>query len=120
MKTRATEDERMTSEERLRYEGLSAVFKALSHPTRLFILNKLKQQPYCVCDLTGLVGADTSTVSKHLSILKASGFVTDRKQGTSVFYRLSCGCVDKLIESAETVVQVNLERIRQVLDRRAG
>lgn len=120
MEKQSTEEPRLTGEERLRYAGLSTVFKALSHPTRLFIVNKLKEQPYCVCDLTRLIGADTSTISKHLSVLKASGFVTDRKQGTSVYYRLSCVCVDQLFESAETVVRANLERIRQVLEPSAG
>lgn len=112
MKKQPVEEARMTSDERARFAGLSTVFKALSHPTRLFIVNKLKERPYCVCDLTMLVGADTSTISKHLSVLKAAGFVTDAKEGTSVYYSLSCGCVNELFAGAETVMRNNLDRFR--------
>jgi DNA-binding transcriptional ArsR family regulator len=107
---------RMTEDERARYAGLSTVFKALAHPTRLFIVSKLEERPYCVCDITMLVGADTSTISKHLSVLKAAGLVTNEKEGTSVYYSLGCGCTDELLAAAEAVFRENLERFRRVVD----
>lgn len=115
MKKEALDVARMTEDERARYLGLSLVFKALAHPTRLFIVNKLKEQPHCVCDLTMLVGADTSTISKHLSVLKSAGIVTDSKQGTSVYYSLSCGCMSQLFAGAETVMRGNLDRFRRMV-----
>ena len=116
MKNQSVELTRMTEDERARYTGLSAVFKALAHPTRLFIVNKLRQRPFCVCDITMLVGADTSTISKHLSVLKGAGLVTDEKEGTSVYYSLSCGCADELFAAAETVIRENLARFRRVVE----
>ncbi|HUZ17221.1 MAG TPA: metalloregulator ArsR/SmtB family transcription factor [Spirochaetia bacterium] len=115
MKKETTDEAKMTGEERGRYEGLSTVFKALAHPTRLFIVNRLKEQPYCVCDLTTLVGADTSTISKHLSVLKNAGLVTDTKQGTSVYYSLSCGCMSQLFAGAESVVREKLDRFQRMV-----
>jgi len=116
MKKETFDVARMTEDERARYVGLSLVFKALGHPTRLFIVNKLKEQPHCVCDLTTLVGGDTSTISKHLLVLKNAGLVTDTKQGTSVYYRLSCGCMSQLFAGAETVMRGNLDRFRRMVD----
>ncbi|HUX52546.1 MAG TPA: metalloregulator ArsR/SmtB family transcription factor [Spirochaetia bacterium] len=115
MKKETIDGAKMTDEDRARYVGLSLVFKALAHPTRLFIVNKLREQPYCVCDLTTLVGADTSTISKHLSVLRNAGLVSDTKQGTSVFYSLSCGCMNQLFAGAETVMRENFDRFRRMI-----
>jgi DNA-binding transcriptional ArsR family regulator len=69
------------------------VLKAMAHPTRLYILEMLAKGERCVCELNELVDADHSTISKHLSILKQSGLVSDRKEGLKVYYRLEVPCV---------------------------
>ena len=71
----------------------AAVYKALGHPTRLFIVEELSRGERCVCELTAMVGADVSTVSKHLSVLRGVGLVEDEKRGAQVFYRLLVPCV---------------------------
>ncbi len=71
----------------------AAVFKALGHPTRLFIAEELGKGERCVCDLTEMVGADTSTVSRHLSVLRNAGIVKDEKRGLQVFYSLKTPCI---------------------------
>jgi ArsR family transcriptional regulator len=67
--------------------------KAMANPTRLFILDKLKEKEKCVCELQALIGLDMSTVSKHLSVLKQAGIVSNRKHNNQVFYSLLCPCV---------------------------
>ena len=64
------------------------VFKALAHPSRLLIVEQLAQNERCVCELTEMIGADMSTVSKHLSVLKGAGIIQDDKRGLQVYYRL--------------------------------
>ena len=95
-----------------RCEGRAKIIKALAHPSRIFIIERLNERPYCVNELTELIGADTSTVSKHLSLLKAAGIIEDRKEGTSVYYSLTCPCVLSLFECIEKVIEINLERQR--------
>ena len=68
------------------------VIKALAHPSRLTIVEALQHGEQCVRDLRDLVGADLSTVSKHLSILRTAGLLTMEKRGLNVFYRLACPC----------------------------
>jgi ArsR family transcriptional regulator len=59
-----------------------------------------------------MIGADTSTVSKHLSVLKNAGIVQDEKRGTQVYYQLRCPCVLSFVECVEEVIQKNVcERI---------
>jgi len=106
----------MTENEKLRSQSRAEVLKALAHPSRLFMVEKLEEKPYCVCELTKMVGADTSTVSKHLSILKAAGVIEeDRKQGTSVYYRVSCDCYKTVTEGVERVVRNRLEKHQKAL-----
>lgn len=100
----------MTEVERRRSEGRAAILKALAHPSRLLIVEKLAEKPHCVCELTEMVGSDTSTVSKHLSILRNAGIISDRKQGTSVYYSLEAPCLLRLLTCVESVIEKNLQR----------
>jgi len=79
--------------------------KALGHPTRLFIVDELSRGERCVCELTDMVGADVSTVSKHLSVLKGAGLVLDDKRGAQVFYRLRVPCVLDFFGCVEAVLE---------------
>lgn len=100
-----------------RYEARARIVKALGHPTRLFLVDQLAQEERCVCDLTDLVGADTSTVSKHLSILRGAGLVRDEKRGNMVFYSLSMPCVLDFLSCAETVsCQSAAEQAKVLID----
>ena len=80
--------ERLDASNRKRYENRARVFKALGHPTRLFIVEQLAGGERCVCELKEMIDADLSTISKHLSVLKNAGLVEDEKRGANVFYRL--------------------------------
>jgi len=72
--------------------------KALAHPSRLLIVEELARAERCVCELAELVGADMSTVSRHLALLREAGIVTDEKRGAQVFYRLRTPCVLNFFE----------------------
>jgi ArsR family transcriptional regulator len=88
-----------------RYEARAQVFKALAHPSRLLIVDELMQTERCVCELTELVGSDMSTVSKHLSVLKAAGVVQDERRGSQIWYRLRMKCVTKFFGCVEAEIQ---------------
>ncbi len=85
-------------------QARAEVIKALGHPSRLFIVEELSRGEQCVCRLTEMIGADTSTVSRHLSILKNAGIVQDDKRGNQVFYRLRCPCVLDFLGCMDTVI----------------
>ena len=87
------------------YEARAQIFKALAHPSRLLIVDELMRTERCVCDLTVLVGSDMSTVSKHLSVLKAAGVVQDERRGAQIWYRLRMKCVTKFLSCVESELQ---------------
>jgi DNA-binding transcriptional ArsR family regulator len=74
-------------------EKRAMVIKALAHPSRLLIAEALLDGEKCVCDLQELVGADMSTVSKHLSLMRSAGVLACEKRGLNIYYRLACGCL---------------------------
>ncbi len=99
----------MTEKERNRSRAVSVVFKALGHPSRVFIVEKLEEAAHCVCELSELIGADMSTVSRHLSILKRAGIVKDRKEGTTIYYSLACHCLSDMLAGVEKILRMQIE-----------
>ena len=92
-----------------RYAARARIAKAMAHPSRLLMLEAMEEKERCVCELTELVGADQSTVSKHLSVLKQAGLVEDRKEGVMVFYRVKVCCLHGFWECIEGVLTENLK-----------
>lgn len=91
----------MTEVEKQRLARRAAILKSLAHPSRLLIIEMLEEAPRCVGELTEAIGADITTVSKHLAVLKRAGLVRDVKHGTYSEYSLACDCVSHLIDCIE-------------------
>ncbi|GAA2621416.1 metalloregulator ArsR/SmtB family transcription factor [Actinomadura fulvescens] len=69
---------------------LAKVFKALSDPVRLRLLNLIASSPggeACVCDLTGPFDLSAPTISHHLKVLRQAGLIQGERRGTWVYYR---------------------------------
>ncbi len=66
-----------------------AIFKACADPTRLRLLNLLKNGEVCVCDLTAVLRSPQPKISRHLGYLKKAGLVSARKDGLWMHYALA-------------------------------
>ena len=97
------------------YEERAVIIKALAHATRLFIVDELAQGERCVSELTERVGADMSTVSKHLSVLKGAGLICDEKRGSQVYYKLRVCCLTEFFACVESVLENNAAQQRELL-----
>lgn len=91
------------------------LFQALSEPTRLAILQRLRFGERCVCDLTDSLDAAQSRLSFHLKVLKDAGLVTDRKEGRWMYYTLN---TDTLAEVGELIDAMSMTP--SPAERRAG
>ena len=100
----------MDDRTRARYEARARVIKAMAHPTRLFIVDELSRGERCVCELQAMIGADMSTVSKHLAVLKTAGIIGDQRRGAQVFYSLRVPCVLDFFGCVESVLRANAQR----------
>ena len=86
------------------YQGGANIFKALSHPTRLFILHAIKDKSYTVSQLAQMAGIDISTMSKHLDLLKRYNIVSGTKDRNTVYYKLNVPCLFDFIRCAQRIV----------------
>ena len=76
----------------------SDFFRALGHPTRLWIVEQLSDgAEHCVCEFVNAVGDKFPTISRHLSVLKDASVVSEDKRGKQVFYRLACPCIVQML-----------------------
>ncbi|HVP44402.1 MAG TPA: metalloregulator ArsR/SmtB family transcription factor [Terriglobales bacterium] len=71
---------------------LERIFKGLADGNRLRILNLLLHGELCVCEIQHVLESPQPNVSRHLTYLKNSGLVLDRREGFRVYYRLSEVC----------------------------
>ena len=99
----------MNDKEKAIVEAKAFVFKALGHPTRLWMAEQLAGGEKCVCELVETIDADFSTVSKHLTVLKQAGVVIDEKRGKQVYYRLKVPCILQFMPCIEAVIQATAQ-----------
>ena len=106
----------MNAKKRAKYEARARIIKAMAHPTRLFLVDELARNGQrCVCELTEMVGADMSTVSRHLTILREAGIIEDERRGTQILYRLRVKCVLNFFDCVETVLERNAKERMELL-----
>ena len=79
-------------------EQVAAYFQVLAEPTRLRILNLLRQGEHNVGELAQACGYTAANISRHLSLMTKQGIVARESRGTSVYYRLTDESVDALCD----------------------
>lgn len=77
---------------------VAAYFQALSEPTRLRILNMLRQREHSVGELAQLCGFSSANVSRHLSLLTQHGLVRRESRGNSAYYSIADASVYALCD----------------------
>lgn len=99
----------ITSEQSRRDIGVD-LFKALAHPMRLAMIERLNLRSWCVCELAAELGLGKSVASKHLTQLYDAGLLGMEKQGTQVMYRLLSPCVVEMAACCEANARLELQR----------
>ena len=99
-----TTSARVTSGQRQRVAAIARFFKGLDDPTRVLILELLLSGEKNVTELVELIGSPQARISTHLSCLRWCGYVTTRREGRNVYYRLFDQRVRALMRIAEELV----------------
>lgn len=95
---------------------LVKVFKALSDSNRIRILKMLEIRPLCVCEITEVLQLATSTVSKHLSILREADFIIDEKEGKWVNYYINRKQTNEYVRHLLPLIRAWLPDNEQILN----
>jgi predicted transcriptional regulator len=83
----------MDSAQQAIYNEHAEIYKALAHPTRLFIVYEVAENKRSVSELAEMAGIDISTMSKHLEILRSRKVISRVKEGSHAFYKLEFNCL---------------------------
>ena len=70
------------------YENEIKIMKALTHPTRIAILEILRGGEQCVCHMEAILGLRQAYISQQLMVLRDAGLVQDRREGWNNYYRV--------------------------------
>ncbi|MBA1334519.1 MAG: hypothetical protein HPY66_2368 [Firmicutes bacterium] len=95
----------MDNREKQKYILRAEVFKALSSPVRLAIVDYLEERERCVCEIVEYLGEKQSSVSRHLATLRNAGIVETKKEGLNIYYRLKTPCVSSFLGCIDAVIK---------------
>ncbi len=106
----------LTRQQRPLYEVKAGLFKGLSHPFRIRILELLSAAPeVSVAALQEETGLEASHLSQHLAVLRRHRLVESERRASHVFYRLSDPAVADLLAVARRLLLSVLESDRELL-----
>jgi len=95
-------------------------FKTLGHPIRIRVLEMLSDRDYSVAEMLLEVGVEASNLSQQLAVLRRSGLVSTRREGSSVYYSLASNQVAELLAVARSILTTVLaDQIDLLSDLRA-
>ncbi len=83
---------------------LADYFKALGHPTRLQIVELLREGEKCVCEIIPALQMEQSNISRHLAILKKEGILSSEKRGLKVIYACKNKDVYRMIDLSKAIL----------------
>jgi ArsR family transcriptional regulator len=85
-----------------RYQLQTQLYKVLAHPTRLAILDILREGEQCVCHMETSLDLRQAHISQHLMVLRDAGLVTDRRDGWNIFYRVVQPEIFRVVDAMNT------------------
>ncbi|MDY0277576.1 MAG: metalloregulator ArsR/SmtB family transcription factor, partial [Acholeplasma sp.] len=88
-------------------ENIVEFFKIIADFTRLKILEAIKDEELCVCDLAHLLGVTKSAISHQMRVFKEHNLVVSNKKGKMVYYRLNEGFVATVIKKVDEYIRGN-------------
>ncbi len=101
-------------------EYKASVFQALAHPTRIAILEILRDGELSAGAIQERLGVEQANVSQHLSILRSRQIVSSRKEGNQVFYSLRHKVLIKVLDLMRVYFQAHLHESVQMLGEMKG
>ncbi len=91
----------------------ASLFQALSHPTRIAIVEVLRDGELSAGAIQEKLGIEQANLSQHLALMREKGIVIPRREGSNVYYRLSN---PKITQACDLMRQVLLEHLEADAD----
>ncbi|MGC5328970.1 ArsR/SmtB family transcription factor [Brevibacillus sp. SYSU BS000544] len=89
---------------------LAETLKILGDPTKLKMIILLTEKEYCVSDFVEVINISQPSISKHLSLLKSVGLVTESRRGMWVYYSLNSQALENVKQAIDDI-SIYLDKI---------
>jgi DNA-binding transcriptional ArsR family regulator len=93
----------------------ASIFQALSHPTRVAIVEYLSEGELSVSQLCEKIGVEQANASQHLAVLRNKHLVETRKEGNQIFYRLRHPLMGEILEKMREYFFAHLNEAMEIL-----
>lgn len=97
-------------------EYRAEILKALAQPTRLKILDFLRDGERCVCEIFPAIGEEQSNTSRHLNVMLAAGVLSRRKDGLKIYYAIKHPEILQVVDIITAVVKSEISGRHQLLE----
>lgn len=82
-----------------------SIFKALSNPTRIKILELVENDEKCICEIIPETGKSQPTISQHLKILRETHLIKQRKEGTNIWISTPNKKIYSIIDNTRRITE---------------
>ncbi len=91
------------------------ILKAIAQPTRLKIIEFLRDGERCVCEIFPAITEEQSNTSRHLNLMQGCGILAKRKDGIKIMYRLKHPEVLEIVELASAILKKEISGKSELL-----
>ena len=103
-------------EERL-LELKADVLKVLAQPTRLKILELLRNGERCICEIVPAINGEQSNISKHISLMQKSNLVTTRKDGVKVMVKVKDPKIFEILDRVSLLLKKQIQETGKLIQK---
>ena len=95
-------------------EMKSDLLKALAQPTRLRILELLREGEKCICEIIPAINGEQSNISRHISLMQKSHLVSTRKDGVKVMVKIRDPRIFEILDKVSVVLKTQMQEQNQL------
>lgn len=93
------------------------ILKVLAQPTRLKIIEALRDGEKCICEIVPAVNGEQSNISRHISLMEKAHLVTTRKEGVKVMVKVKDPEVFEILDTVRTILKKQMKEQERLLSR---
>jgi DNA-binding transcriptional ArsR family regulator len=91
------------------------VLRALAQPTRLKILDLLRNGERCICEIVPAINGEQSNISRHISVMQKSNLITTRKDGVKVMVKVRDPRIFEILDTVGLFLKAQMQEQRRVM-----
>jgi ArsR family transcriptional regulator len=93
------------------------ILKALAQPTRLKILELLRNGERCICEIVPAINGEQSNISRHISLMQKSHLVTTRKDGVKVMVKVRDPKIFEILDSVSLLLKKQIQETGKLIQK---